>query len=370
MKIRFQREPLLAAFQTAAAVAPQRSPKPILSKVKLAAKDGQLVLTATDLEVGVRVRLSEGVEIEQDGEVMLGVDRFGSLLRESSDEEMSLTGGPDGNELVGPRSRFKLTSEDPSEFPDVAEFDATAYHQLPGRLFKEMIKRTLFATDTESGRFALGGVLFEFGADEIIAVSTDGRRLAKMSGPATQHGGHDGGDRMTIVPSRSLGLIERSLTDLDADVQIATRNNDVLVKSPQTTYFSRLVEGRFPTWREVLPEEPVGEKVELAVGGAYACLRQAAVLADKETRGVDFAFTEGSLVLAAASAEFGEARVEMPVNYSGPEITVRLDSRFVSDLFRALPPDAVVAAHVSSNQAAARFSLEGYDYVLMPMADD
>ena len=109
-----------------------------------------------------------------------------------------------------------------------------------------MIRRTVFATDNESSRYALGGVLLELGADKIIAVGTDGRRLAKMEGPAKSVGGHQTGDNTTIVPTKAMHLIERALTDADAEVQIAARANDILVKSPRVTIYSRLVEGRFP----------------------------------------------------------------------------------------------------------------------------
>ncbi len=371
MKIRFQREAMLSAFQMAAAVAPSRSPKPILERVKITATDGLVVLTATDMEIGVRVRLGEGLEVENDGMALLPVDRFGSMLRESSDEELTLKCSHDGNQIQGQRSRFKLSAEDPGEFPEVAAFSAESYHQLPGRLCKELIRRTLFATDTESGRFALGGVLLEFEPELIVAVGTDGRRLAKMQGPATQVNGHTGGDRMTIIPSRSLNLIERAITDLDAEVQIATRDNDVLVQMPHATYFSRLVEGRFPTWRDVLPANAEGQRIELTVGPTYAALRQAAVMTDKESRGITFSFGDGGLVLATTTADVGESHVEMPINYEGSAITVKLDHRYVSEFLRVLSPDATIVVHVQGKDSPARFTTaDGYDYVIMPMAHD
>ena len=131
---------------------------------------------------------------------------------------------------------------------------------------RELIRRTIFATDNESSRYALGGVLLEMAADKITGVGTDGRRLAKMEVPAQGVGGHQTGDSMTIVPTKAMQLIERALTDGDAEIQIAARANEVLVRSPRATIYSRLVEGRFPKWRDVFPQRTGAMKVELTVG--------------------------------------------------------------------------------------------------------
>ena len=114
--------------------------------------------------------------------------------------------------MRGERSEFRLASENPDEFPAVASFNEAKYHDIPARLLKEMIRRTIFATDNESTRYALGGVLLEFSANRMTAVATDGRRLAKMDGPAQAIGGHGEGaaaKSATIVPTKSMQLIER-----------------------------------------------------------------------------------------------------------------------------------------------------------------
>ena len=177
MKVTCDREQLLAAFQTAAAVAPARSPKPILQNVKLEVAENSAIILATDLEVGVRTVVS-GVDVQVGGAAVLPVARFGSILRESSDERLRIETDAQATIVRGERSEFRLPAENPQEFPAVTDFAETKYHQLPTRLLKELIRRTAFATDNESSRYALGGVLLEFAADKITGVGTDGRRLA------------------------------------------------------------------------------------------------------------------------------------------------------------------------------------------------
>ena len=136
----------------------------------------------TDLEVGIRVDVP-GFEVEAPGSVVLPRDRFGKILTESSDEKLDLES--DGRKVLvrGQRSEFQLPSENPDEFPSVLAFEEQKYHEMPARFFREVIRRTVYATDNESSRYALGGVLVELSANGLTAVATDGRRLARQEGP-------------------------------------------------------------------------------------------------------------------------------------------------------------------------------------------
>ena len=150
MKITCNREKMLHAFQTVAAIAPARSPKPILQNVKLEVAGDKATLMATDLEVGIRYEVT-GVETETPGAAVLPVARFGSILRESSDATFRIESGSDGTTIRGERSQFKLPSENPQEFPPIAEFGESSYYEVSARLFRELIKRTIFATDQRNG---------------------------------------------------------------------------------------------------------------------------------------------------------------------------------------------------------------------------
>jgi DNA polymerase-3 subunit beta len=273
--------------------------------------------------------------------------------------------------ITGKHCEFKLPGENPDEFPQVAAFAEEKYHEVPARLFKELVHRTIFATDTESSRYALGGVLLEFEPDKITAVGTDGRRLAKMEGPAQSVGGHRSAEGTTIAPSRSMQLIERALADADAEVQLAARTNDLLVRSPRATVYTRLVEGRFPKWQDVFPKRREAVQIEIAVGPMHAALRQAAVVSSEESRGIDFTFGEGSLVLAGLTAEVGSSRVEFPIPYEGAPIVVTLDHRFVADFLKVLESEKVFTVEIENAESAALFTTDdGYGYVVMPLSRD
>lgn len=371
MKISCDREKLWSAFQTAALVAPARSPKTILQNVKLEVQEQDAVFMATDLEMGIRIQ-AEGLEIEAPGSVVLPVSRFGSILRESTDEKLRIEVDSKGVLVRGDRSRFKLPAQNPDEFPAVVGFEEAKYHKVSARLFRELIHRTLFATDTESSRYALGGVLLEMEANKITAVATDGRRLAKMEGPAQSVEGHvTTGETMTIVPHRSMQLIERALTDAEGEIEVAARPNDVLIRTPKATIYSRLVEGRFPKWRDVFPQRTQVVRIDVQVGPVYSALRQAAIVTDEESRGIDFQFGAGKLLLVASAAEVGESQVELPIPFEGEPIAVTMDHRFVSDFLRALDQEKTFTIEIENDESAALFLTDdGYGYVVMPLARD
>ena len=370
MKIVGERDQLLGAFQTAATVAPSRSPKPILQNIKLVAEKDLVTFLATDTEVGIRLDVP-GVEVATPGSVVLPVSRFGPILRESSDEKLTIETDGTSIQVTGTRSEFKLPAENPEEFPDIVTFDEKKYHELPARLIKELVKRTLFATDNESSRYALGGVLLVFDSSNITAVGTDGRRLAKMVGPGQSVEEHESGETMTIVPARAMQLIDRALTDADAEIQIASRPNDILIKSPRATIYARLVEGRFPKWQDVVADRVDSKTIDLTVGPFYSAIRQAAIVASDESRGVDFTFGGGSLVLAGSTAEVGQSRIEIPVAYDGEDLSITLDHRFVADFLKVLGPETKITMSVKDNEQPADFKTDdGYHYVVMPLSRD
>lgn len=370
MKISCDREKLATAFQLAGSVAQSRSPKEVLQNVKIDATEEAVTLMATDMETGIRIQV-EGVDVQAPGKALLHVGRVGMILRESSDDQLYFETSATETLVKGMHSEFNLPSANPDEFPTVVGFEGESYHELPARLFKEMIRRTVFATDPDSSRFALGGVLLELVGEEVLAVGTDGRRLARMKGSGKSVGGHQTAGNTAIVPTKALLLLERAITDKEEFVHIAVRQNDIMVRTSRCTVFSRLVEGRYPNWRQVIPSRQDSVNIDMVAGPFFNVIRQAAIVADQETRGLDFEFGDGTLTLSAKTADLGQSRVEMPIEYTGETIKMKLDYRFVSDFLKVLESDSKFKMDVAtSTQPALLTTEDGYAYVVMPMAMD
>jgi DNA polymerase-3 subunit beta len=370
MKIRSPKEPLLAAVQTAASVVPARSPKPVLTNIKFDADGTGAMVSATDLEVGIRA-VVEGVETLAPGAVLLPSSRLVAILREAAAGTVFEIES-DGSAAVvkAARSQFRLPVEDPLEFPSVASFPEGPCFELSAPLVHELVRRTVFATDNESSRYALGGVLLELSGSGVIAVGTDGRRLAKMEGPCQVQGG-ELADAQPIVPARAMQLLERSLGGGDTPVKVAVRSSEILVHTGGTTISARLVEGRFPRWRDVFPERPDANQVQVVAGPLLAAVRQAAIVTSEQSKGVDFSFEPGQLVLSGRSAESGESHVELPIDHAGAAVRIKLDPRFVSDFLRVLDGGTTISIEIADPQSACVCRTDdGYGYVIMPLAAD
>ncbi len=369
MKLQCHRPSLAAAFQTVSGVVPTRTPKEILKNVKLQAIGGAATLIGTDQEVGIRYEIP-GVEIVSGGETLMPAARVISILRELQDETVNLEVAGDAVWIRAGHSEFRLSAIDPSEFPPVAGFEEKSYHAITGRALRTAIRRTLFATDVESTRYALGGVLVELGADQLSLVATDSRRLALMETVCRVEGGAQAENSAPVIPSKAMGLIERSITDDEAEVHLAAHTNHVLVRSGPATIYSRLVEGRFPRYRDVIPKEAT-VTVDMITGPFYAAVRQAQIVTDEESRGVDFSFDDGMLTMKSQAAAVGASTVQIPISYSAEPIVITFDARFVAEFLRVLDSESTVHFHLIDGESPAVLRTDDhYTYVIMPLSRD
>jgi DNA polymerase III subunit beta len=368
MKALCNRKGLLAAFGAVSGVAPARSPKPILQNLKLVADpDDGSTLMATDLEVGIRYRVL-GVKVDQAGPVILPTAKMQQILATSSDEELSLEADADGLTVRGLRSQFRLPAEDPDLFPEVPDFAATSYHVVGAADLRRLIRRTMFATDVESTRYALGGVLVELSGDSIAMVGTDGRRLAKMSAQAEAENDAPPPTGMPVIPVKALKLIERNLDDDDPPVHLTIQSGtSVLVRTHNAVIYSRLVEGRFPRYQDVFPAKSE-VKIPIEVGPLRLAVEQASIVTNEESRGVDFNFTPETLTLASQAADVGSSTVELPLNYEGKSVEITFDPRYLTDALKTLDDSSFLTAELIDHKNAAVFRTEdGYAYVVMPL---
>jgi DNA polymerase-3 subunit beta len=373
MKLTVDREAMLAACQAAAAALPGKDIKPVLRNLKAVATpaDGdapsRLTLVATDLEVGVRVTLT-GLDVGEPGEALLP-PRLAEALREARDASLAVDAGPDSCSLRGLLSplEYEIPAEPPGTFPDFPAFDGGRFHELSAGTLREMAARASFAAasgEQGTARGAMCGVMWDLDGGKALLAATDGRRLAACEGVATAHGGHSA--RSAIVPLKAMALLRQHLAgEPGAPVQVCFRPNDVLFRAGDAEVYSRLIEGRFPDYQAILPKK-FATAVTVPAGPLAVALRQAAVMADRDTRRVTFDFAAGRLRLSSESA--GRSRVELALEgLEGPPVVVLLDSRYVLDMLKVLPKDAPVDVSLAGPLKPVLFaSGPWYRYVVMP----
>ena len=368
MRALCNREALLTAFGMVSGVVPIRSPKPILQNVKLIAEAEEgSVLMGTDLEVGIRHRVL-GVKVEQPGSVILPTAQIGSILRTGTDSELTIETNDERLIVRGQHSEFTLPVEDANLFPEVPDFAAISYHVVNAADLKKLIRRTIFATDVESTRYALGGVLVELTAESIAMIGTDGRRLARMSASADVENNPPAPTGFPVIPVKALKLIERNLADDDPPVHLTIQaGTAVLMRTESAVIYSRLVEGRFPRYQDVFPTN-VEVKIPLEAGSLRMAVEQASIVTSEESRGVDFQFSAGVLRLISQSADVGSSHVELPIAYDGKAVEITFDPRYLVDALKTLDDTTAITAELIDSKNAAVFKTDDrYTYVVMPL---
>jgi len=372
MKVSCPVDGLLAACQIAQLATAPRSTKPLLSNIKVVAKDDALVIMATDLEVGIRYEL-RGIKVSRAGSAMLPVAKMISILRETSDHEVVIDAGEDIIRVTMKGGKYELPSSDPAEFPDIPTFeDITRYHELSAGTLRTMMKRTAFAANRKdnSARFRVDGVLWEAEKGMARLVATDTKRLAMVEGPAELFGETDDKPQSHLVPLKAIQLLERNLTDDGERVRVALKTNDALFQTERATIYTSLVEGRFPPYQQFIPKK-CEVKVPLAVADFFAKIRQAAITSDDESKRVDFSFDEGHVILRARGPETGssEVRLEIP-EYTAKPLNIAFDPQFLSEMLRAIEGEPTIVLEMTDALKPAVFRLgEHYLYLVMPMGE-
>jgi len=348
---------LRAALADVLRAVPTRHAKPILANVRL----GDGLLTGTDLEVRI------DREIDYHGEAMLlPAHRLSAILRAATGDEVVLVPKETSVTVKCGAGSWTLPTEGVAEFPTWDAGELRAICRLPADQFCRAAKATIYATDSESSRYALGGVLVEVADGNPTWVATDGRRLACVETETDQAVD----DSQTILPGRLVALAA-SLAVGDGSVQIESDAKKVRFTLDGTTITGRLVEGKFPRWRDVLGE-PEGKPTVIDVTELLSSVQSAAIVTSEQSKGISLTWTANTLVLVGRSSEYGESRVICPTIASGSTAATKLDPKFMAQFLANLPSDEEPHVDVYVKDAQSRVLLRcgPYTGVIMPLAED
>ena len=357
MKISLDRQAFLEALSTASAAASGQV-KDVLGKVLFDAAFGTLEASNGESPMIVVVDMAE----RSSGTCLLDPRRVLSILKESRDESVTIEADERSIEIETGGASYKLQATNPDEFPRIRSSNTEAIEVDAKRLL-EALGTVDYACDVDSTRYQLGGVNFVSTEGLLELVATDGRRLAYSSVPAGPGASLAG--QSNIVPAKALGLVKRAIEGANGEIGIAVSGNGIEFRSGSVTVKTILVEGRYPNWQSVIPKAE-GVAIGFQSEPFLRAVKQASIVADKESSGVVFAFTPGDCTLSTRTADVGQSKVSVPVECDG-EITLTMDYRFVSQWLASLPKDSEVTLRASSKSAPTLWASGNAKYVIMPM---
>lgn len=366
MKVICNRGALLDGILVAGNVVSSRIAKLALQCIKLSAQNGTLTLSATDTEVAIRYADSQ-VQIEQEGEALLPADKLRDIVRESVDDTLAIEIVGETAHIKGQDSHFKIFTQKPSEFPPIPEFEGEAHFTLAGGHLKQLIARTLFAASREATRYAFNGVLLVAKSKKVVMVATDGRRLAQAKGDLISEGTLPKDGARAIIPTKTLTLVDKLISDPEEQVQFQVRENQVIIHTPRSTLTSNLVEGQFPPFEDVIPKD-TDKKMTAATAEFLSAIKRAALLTNEESKGIRLSFGKKGVTLTSRNPEAGEAEVRFACKFDGADVEIGFNPAFLVDALRVVDTDEIALELTASNRPGLLKAGNDFLYVIMPVS--
>jgi DNA polymerase-3 subunit beta len=368
MNVRFNRSEMAEALSVVRTVAAARTPKEVLKCVHLEAHSDFLMLSATDLEVGIRFAVHQ-VEVNTTGETLVLADTLSRIIGECNDDAMTLERQGAMLHIRGVDSHFQVVTQEPEDFPVVPQLEGAPDYTISLPLLKRLVEWTMFSAARESTRYAINGVLFELEGDRLTLVATDGRRLSCGAGEVSLEGDarENGSPTSVIVPVKALSLLRNLAVTEDALAAIKTLPTQILVRVGPTTISSTLVEGRFPKYRDVIPTD-CDQVLELSTTSLQSALRRAALLTNEESKGVRLSIEDNRLTVSARAPEQGEATIAVAVDYKGAALEIGFNPVFLLDALKAAHTDTIEMALKDANRPGIIRLGDDLLYVVMPVS--
>jgi DNA polymerase-3 subunit beta len=346
MKLTITREQLQEGLVDVAASVPAKTTLPILSNILLEATKDGIRISGTDLDIAVSTTVSASVD--QEGAITLPARKLVEIVRELPSAAIRLTASGEQRVTIEcGRSKFRLLGLPREEFPafPTVKFD-TGWHTSSKDLQK-LISHVAFAASTEESRPILNGVLWELRPERMRMVATNGHRLARMDVPTTS-GSSSQAD--LIVPPKALEQIRR-LFGSEEEVEIARSENHLGFRSSTTQVFTRLIEGPYPNYEQVIPRE--NDKAATADKAAFsAALRRMSIVASDQTHRIRMAFANGSCKLSVQTPDLGEAQEEITVSYEGDPLEIGFNAAYLLEILKYIPTDEVRMTFKAPERAA------------------
>jgi DNA polymerase-3 subunit beta len=344
MKFTVTKERLQEGLVAVAAAIPAKTTLPVLSNVLVEATKQGLRLSGTDLDIAVSTAVAADVDAE--GAVTLPAKKLSDIVRELPSAPIRVTtAGEQRVSLECGRSKFKLLGLPREEFPSFPPVKFDKAWKAPAELVHKLVAHVAFAASTEESRPILNGVLWELRPDRMRMVATNGHRLAKMDVPAT-----GGSTADLIVPPKALEQV-RKLFAPDAQVEIAKSENHIGFRAGGTLVYSRLIEGPYPNYEQVIPREN-DKSAAVDKAALTAALRRMSVVASDQTHRIRMALSGGAAKFSVQTPDLGEAQDELALTYEGEPLEIGFNAQYLLEIMKYMPTDEVRLTFKAPERAA------------------
>jgi len=366
MKLTANKDNLLYGVQVVQRAVSAKNPLPVLSGILLKASNGKLTFTATDLELGIECTVP--VSTEQEGGVVLPARYLGEIVRRLPDVKINLEVNIDNSTVIRyGESEFSLLGMPSEDFPVLPSVDSESVLTVKQEMFKNMVKQVGFAVSAEGSRPVFTGILMEIEGDSISLVATDTHRLAYRSAKIERNGEKEF-EKTVIIPGKTLNELNRIMTGEAEELQIAFGENQVVFEMPGIRFVSRLIEGQFPNYKQVIPQG-CKSKIRIETRELLEATERASLLAKEGANVVKLTVSKENLTINSNSPDIGKIEEKLPIELEGEETQVAFNSKYIIDVLKVIDAEEILLELTGSHSPGIikPVESENYIYLILPI---
>jgi DNA polymerase-3 subunit beta len=368
LEFQISKQNFLKELQLLQGIIERKNTMPILSNLLLTAEPDGIELTASDLEVALRIKT--GADVKRPGKSTVPAKKIFEIVRELSDQKDISLKKLDNNflEIRSGSSYFKLPGLSVEEYPSLPEVDGEKTIALPAAILKEMIRRVIFSIAQEDIRYAMNGALFRVEGHRLMLIGTDGHRLAYVSTEIESTKASE--KREVIISKKALGELLKLLPEAKEEVQFGMFENFLFFQIDSHLLLSRNIEAQFPNYEKFisLKNDKMASFSSTELGRT---IKRVSVVSNERSRAVEFSMSDGMAKLSTTNPEMAEGSDSMEIQYEGPPLKIGFNSQYIIEFLGAISAEEVVF-ELNTESTAALLRPKGteqydYRYILMPM---
>lgn len=367
MKINTTKDELLKGIQTVQNAVSGKSTLPILSHILIEAKKGAIFLTATDLEIGISMKVPG--EVIEEGAITIPARKFSEIVKELPSQQPIFISVKKAQSITleSGKSYFRLVGLLKDDFPQLPNLHALNPKEvdavkIPQKNLKNMIQLTAFAMSHDETRYVLNGILFNFRDKILKLVATDGRRLAVVENEISALGNFR---KDVILPMKTIQELSRNLGE-EGEVVFYFKENQLQINIGSVNITSRLIEGEYPNYEQVIPKK-IKEELKLGTQDFLQATRRASILTNQDSQSVKINLIKDRMIITKNTPDLGEAREEIEVNYKGGELTMGFNPSFLIDVLKNIEDENIHFGFIDPEKPAVIKCGENYTYIVLPM---
>ena len=362
MKIMCKKEDLVNGINTVQNAVSTKSTLPILSNILLDASNDILTLTGTDLDMGIMCKVP--VKVSEPGALTIPAKKFADIIKELPDAEITIITKKNNTFTISCKTAvFKIMGLPKEDFPKFPDFKNKKTAKLEQAVLKNMISMTSFAVSKDETRYILNGVFFVIKDGVVKLVATDGRRLAMMEMEVAIPKAMD---EHVIVPTKTMQELNKNLSD-GGEVEVIFSENQILFNLGETVIISRLIEGEYPDYDQVIPKEGKN-KVSVNREDLLLATKRVGLLTNLGSQAIQFDIHKNGVVISKNSPDIGEAKEELGASYSGSDLSIGFNPAYIIDVLKNIKDEGVVLElGTSAEKPGVIRTKDKYIYVVLPM---